>query len=251
MPEVKNQKLSSWDVVYALNMAIACLITYWIMTHTLSRFVDESSDFLGGMWAVVATVFVFRETRLRSLSAGSARLIATCVSFALCLLYLLLFPFTPVGMAALIGLGTLVMALLGRRDDIVTVGITTVVVMVVAAMSPTDAWQQPLLRLADTMVGIAVGVACKWVGSFLFYKYIGEQARSAAAVGTHWFGQPVKQGPVEFLTAEDSAGELHRRLADISRETKQPLENMRYLNVSSFADEDAIMAQTRNDLRCH
>jgi hypothetical protein len=48
--------------------------------------------------------------------------------------------------------------------------------MVVAAMSPADAWQQPLLRLADTMVGIAVGVACKWVGSFLFYKYVGEQS---------------------------------------------------------------------------
>jgi uncharacterized membrane protein YccC len=174
MPKVKSPKLSSWDVAYALNMAIACLITYWIMTHTLSRFV--TSDLLGGMWAVVATVFVFRETRLRSLSAGIARLIATCVSFALCLLYLLLFPFTPVGMAALIGLGTLVMSLLGRRDDIVTVGITTVVVMVVAAMSPVDAWQQPLLRLADTMVGIAVGVACKWVGSFLFSKNTGDQA---------------------------------------------------------------------------
>ena len=175
MPEVKNQKLSSWDVVYALSMATACLITYWIMTHTLSRFVDVPSDFLGGMWAVAATVFVFRETRLRSLSAGIARLIATCVSFALCLLYLLLFPFAPVGMAALIAIGTLVMALLGRRDDIVTVGITTVVVMVVAAMSPVDAWQQPLLRLADTVVGIAVGVACKWIGSFLFYKFFGEQ----------------------------------------------------------------------------
>jgi uncharacterized membrane protein YccC len=179
MPQVRNQKLSSWDVVYALNMGIACLITYWIITHILSRFVDQSSDFLGGMWAVVATVFVFRETRLRSLSAGAARLIATCVSFALCLLYFLLFPFTPVGMAALIALGTLVMALLGRRDDIVTAGITTVVVMVVAAMSPADAWQQPLLRLADTLVGIAVGVACKWVGSFLFCKYIGEQAMDA------------------------------------------------------------------------
>ena len=175
MPEVKNPRLSLWDVVYALNMAIACLITYWIMTHTLSRFVDEPSDFLGGMWAVVATVFVFRESRLRSLSAGIARLIATCVSFALCLLYLSFFLFTPVGMAALIAIGTVAMALLGRRDDIVTAGITTAVVMVVAAMSPADAFQQPLLRLADTLVGIAVGVACKWVGSFLFDKFLGEQ----------------------------------------------------------------------------
>jgi uncharacterized membrane protein YccC len=176
MPQAKNLGLSSWDVVYALNMALACLITYWIMTHILSRFVDESVDFLGGMWAVVATVFVFRETRLRSLSAGIARLIATCVSFALCLLYLLLLPFTPVGMAALIAIGTMVMAWLGRREDIVTVGITTAVVMVVAAMSPSGAWQQPLLRLVDTIVGIAVGVACKWAASFLFSKNIGEQA---------------------------------------------------------------------------
>src|SRR5712675_1482398 len=175
IPEVKNPKLSSWDVVYALNMALACLITYWIMTHILSRFVDKPSDFLGGMWAVVATVFVFRETRLQSLSAGIARLIATCVSFALCLLYLSFFPFTPVGMAALIAIGSVAMALLGRRDDIVTAGITTAVVMVVAAMSPANAFQQPLLRLADTLVGIAVGVACKWVGSFLFDKFLGEQ----------------------------------------------------------------------------
>ena len=176
MPQVENLRLSLWDVVYALNMAIACLITYWIMTHILSRLVDDATELLGGMWAVVATVFVFRETPLRSLSAGFARLIATCVSFALCLLYLLLFPFTPVGMAVLIAIGTMVMALLGRRDDIVTVGITTVVVMVVAAMSPENAWHQPLLRLADTVVGIAIGVACKWAGSLLFHGLVGEKS---------------------------------------------------------------------------
>jgi uncharacterized membrane protein YccC len=105
-----------------------------------------------------------------------ARLIATCVSFALCLPYLWIFPFTPVGMAALLGIGTVVMTLLGRRDDIVTTAITTTVVMVVAAMSPQDAWHQPLLRLVDTVVGIAVGVTCKWIASFLLYRFIGEQA---------------------------------------------------------------------------
>ena len=34
---------------------------------------------------------------------------------------------------------------------------TTTVVMVVAAISPEHAWMQPLLRMADTIVGIAVG----------------------------------------------------------------------------------------------
>jgi uncharacterized membrane protein YccC len=105
----------------------------------------------------------------QQLDAGISRLIATGVSLALCLAYLLVLPFHPAGLAALLGAGTLVMMYLGRRDDIVTTGITTTVVMVVAAMSPQDAWHQPLLRLADTVVGIAIGVACKWIGSFMYF----------------------------------------------------------------------------------
>jgi uncharacterized membrane protein YccC len=166
----KHAKLSPGDIIYALEMAIACAISYWIITYGLAPFVDRASDFLGGMWAAVATVFVFRDTRANSVSAGLARFIATCVSFALCLLYLLLLPFQPVGMAALIGVGTVVMMLLGRREDIVTTGITTAVVMVVAAMSPQDAWQQPLLRLIDTVVGIAVGIGSMRIASLLFVQ---------------------------------------------------------------------------------
>jgi len=78
------------------------------------------------MWAAVSTVFVFRETRADAWSAGVARLIATGVSFALCLPYLWFLPFTIAGMAALVGLGTLAMMVMDRRDDIVTTGITMV-----------------------------------------------------------------------------------------------------------------------------
>ena len=77
-------------------------------------------------------------------------------------------------MAALIGVGTVVMMLLGRREDMVTTGITTAVVMVVAAISPQDAWQQPLLRLVDTVGGIAVGIGCMRIGSCLLVQ---KQAR--------------------------------------------------------------------------
>jgi uncharacterized membrane protein YccC len=172
-----SEKSSAWDFFYALDMALACLISYSIITYVLSPFVDRPDALLGGMWATVATVFVFRETRASSLAAGVSRLIATGVSFALCLAYLLALPFHPAGLAALLGVGTLVMMYLGRRDDIVTTGITTTVVMVVAALSPQNAWQQPLLRLADTVVGIAVGVACKWIGSFLYFRCAGKPPR--------------------------------------------------------------------------
>jgi uncharacterized membrane protein YgaE (UPF0421/DUF939 family) len=158
-------------------MALACLISYTMITYVLSPFVDKPDALLGGMWATVATVFVFRETRASSLAAGISRLIATGVSFALCLAYLLVLPFHPAGLAALLGIGTAIMMYLDRRDDIVTTGITTAVIMVVAAMSPQDAWHQPLLRLVDTVVGIAIGVACKWIGSFLFYRCAGKPAQ--------------------------------------------------------------------------
>jgi uncharacterized membrane protein YgaE (UPF0421/DUF939 family) len=59
------------------------------------------------------------------------------------------------------------MILLDRREDIITTGITTTVVMVVAAMSPKDAWQQPFLRLIDTVVGIGVGIGCIQIASLL------------------------------------------------------------------------------------
>ena len=167
---------SAWDFFYALDMALACLISYSVTTHVLSPFVAEPDALLGGMWATVATVFVFRDTRAGSWAAGVSRLIATVVSFALCLAYLLVLPFHPAGLAVLLGAGTLILMALSRRDDIITTGITTTVVMVVAAMSPQDAWRQPLLRLADTVVGIAVGVACKWVGSFLYFRYVGRPA---------------------------------------------------------------------------
>jgi hypothetical protein len=48
---------------------------------------------------------------------------------------------------------------------------TTAVVMSVAEISPQDAWQQPLLRLIDTMVGVAVGVSCMWAGPFLLSAF--------------------------------------------------------------------------------
>jgi uncharacterized membrane protein len=80
-------------------------------------------------------------------------------------------------MAALLGIGTLGMMLLDRRGDIVTTGITTAVVMVVAGMSPVNPWHQPLLRLIDTAVGIAVGVACKWIASHVFFRITGKPVR--------------------------------------------------------------------------
>jgi uncharacterized membrane protein YccC len=143
------------------------MISYWLITNILANTysVSRDDDLLGGMWAVAATIFVYRYSHAESVHAALSRMAATSVSFALCLVYLLIFPFHIWGMAALIGVGAIVVTTMGRPDDTITTGITIVVVMVVAALSPHAAWRQPILRLFDTAVGVAVGVVAAWVGT--------------------------------------------------------------------------------------
>jgi uncharacterized membrane protein YccC len=146
-------------------LAISCLISYALITRILTRayFVSRDDELLGGMWAVAATIFVYRESYQQSVRAALSRMAATSLSFVLCLIYLLIFPFHSWGMAALIGVGAIVLTLLGRSEDIITTGITTAVVMVVAGISPQYAWKQPILRLVDTVVGVGVGVVAAWI----------------------------------------------------------------------------------------
>ena len=147
-------------ISHGLILAALCVISYWLVTHSLPRVftISRDDDLLGGMWAVAATIFVYRHAYEQTIAAALSRTTATLLSFALCFAYLLLFPFTVWGMAALIGIGAIVMIWIGRRDDVVTTGITTAVVMVVAAISPEHAWKEPILRVADTIIGTVVGV---------------------------------------------------------------------------------------------
>jgi uncharacterized membrane protein YgaE (UPF0421/DUF939 family) len=170
-------KFSAWDVAYAVNLAVACLITYWIMAFALPRSFGWPTTPVGVLWAVISTVFVYKDTRADSLAAGKSRLVATFVSVALCLVYLWLLPATPIGMTALIAIGVLMMIFIGRRDATNLTAITIAVIMIVAASNPQEAQLQPLLRLVDTILGVTVGVACKWLGSFVFYRIAGEEVR--------------------------------------------------------------------------
>ena len=152
-------------ILHSLALAIACLVTYWLTVHGLARIrsVSAADDVLGGVWAVIATVFVYRTGYDGSATAALTRMAATLLSFSLCLIYLLVLPVDPVGLAAMIGVSGLAATLLGRPQDAVTAGITTAIVLGVASLSPHDAWQQPILRLVDTPLGTAVGLGTAWI----------------------------------------------------------------------------------------
>jgi uncharacterized membrane protein YccC len=152
----------------ALLLSAACLVTWWTSSFQFYRFIDAETATLGSMWAVIATIFVLRESHAKSLSAGLVRIVATVSSTIICSIYFLFLPFSPFGLAALIGLGYLVANAVNRPDDAVTSGITITVVMVVAALNPEKAWLEPLLRLGDTLIGSAIAIGAAFLGKLLW-----------------------------------------------------------------------------------
>ena len=68
----ERETSSAWDFFYALDMALACFVSYWFTTHILAPVVVEPDAFLGGMWTTVATVFVFWKPALAAWLRGSA-----------------------------------------------------------------------------------------------------------------------------------------------------------------------------------
>ena len=163
-------------------LAIACLITFMLVTDVLTRVyhLSRADDLIGGLWAVIATVFVFRDTYQHSVGAAVTRIAATGVSLVLCLAYLAFLPFRTWALPVLIRLSVLVVYLIGRPGDATTAAITTAVVLVAAAVSPQHPWQQPILRLADTVIGVAVGVAAAWLG----LRVTGQRAGAEPVTGT-------------------------------------------------------------------
>jgi uncharacterized membrane protein YccC len=161
-PDMAQARLALADSTI---LAIACLVTYLVTTWLLSwvHSVAPTDHLLGGMWAVVATIFVNRSSYSESIAAALSRTTATVISFAYCLLYLAFLPVHTWALPLLIGVSALTATLIGRPGDAITAAITTTVVLVVCAVSPQAAWQQPILRFADTVIGVMVGVAFAWL----------------------------------------------------------------------------------------
>jgi uncharacterized membrane protein YccC len=155
-------------------LALGSVLTYWLVSGPISHIYSESStdDMLGGLWAVLSTIFVLRESYQQSITAAVSRMSATTVSFVLCLIYLIFLPFHVWALGLLIGVSALAVTVIGRPGDAITAAISTAVVMIVAGVSPHQAWHQPILRFADTLVGVVVGIAAAWADLHVVRRWL-------------------------------------------------------------------------------
>jgi len=147
-------------------MGAASLCSYVLVSQVLTHIhlVSAVDTQIGGLWAVISTIFVCRFSSDQSIKAAVTRTSATAVSFVLCFIYLAFLPFHSWALGLMIGASALGVTLIGRPNDTITAAVSSAVVMVSAELTPHDTWVLPILRFADTLVGIAIGVAAAWLG---------------------------------------------------------------------------------------
>jgi uncharacterized membrane protein YccC len=167
---IDEQKVRA-ALFHSVALAGACLATYELTTQVLSRVhsISPSDDLLGGMWAVIATVFVYRTTYQESVTAAWSRSIATLLGFLLCLVYLLVAPFHPWSLAALIGISALILPLMGRPGDVVTAAITITWSWSWQPSAPTTPGNSP--SSAWSAIGVAIGFATAWAAKRVDKRY--------------------------------------------------------------------------------
>ena len=68
------------------------------------------------------------------------------------------------------------------------------------------------------------------------------QLLAATATGLRWLGREVTPGRALYLSAEDEADEVHRRLADIVREHDVTFGDLADLRIAPLAGLDAVLA---------
>lgn len=73
------------------------------------------------------------------------------------------------------------------------------------------------------------------------------QLAVAVASGSAWVGRKVDQGRVVYITAEDDADELHRRLVAVCRSADLRIADLDGLTLRSLAGEDALLANLHHN----
>jgi uncharacterized membrane protein YccC len=177
-------------VVQSVTLALACLASYSLVRYASAHIqsLSHADDLVGGLWAVIATAFVFRTTEGESITAVKTRVAATGLSFGLCFVYLLFLPSHTWGMALMIAVSTLLLISLGQSGDVGVSAITIGAVMVIAVLGPHEPWKQPIIGAAGTAVGIAIGFAASWLANVKLVNGLRREQSVTETRGLHYGG---------------------------------------------------------------
>lgn len=154
----------------ALQYATVSLLAYLIAFYTVGAVPGQGSlNGVGSMWAVISGIIVFQATWATTIGTASLRILGSFIGAVVSATFLSFFPFTAVGMAAMIGLTVLLCIGLGIPDHARLAAITVTVIMVFSTLNPdVPPVINAALRFCEVIIGSVVAVGVFWVWTNLF-----------------------------------------------------------------------------------
>jgi uncharacterized membrane protein YccC len=145
-------------VRFAIQAALVCLLSYLAGLHFTALFHGASAG-IGGLWSAISGMVVLQGTRRDTWSSGALRIVGTAVGSAISAAYLILMPFSAIGMAASIFVTVLVCYGIRIADHARLAAITVGVIMVTASLNPgMNPVENAALRFFESCIGTALAV---------------------------------------------------------------------------------------------
>lgn len=157
-------KLTTGGLRLAIQEGAACLLAY-LAGQYLSLALLGAPSPIGSLWCVISAIVVLQATRQKTVASAWLRVLGTLIGATVSAVYLLFFPFHPVGLAVSIGLTMLLCEIFHLPDHARLASLTVAVIMIVSIIHPQ---MNPLinagLRFVESCIGatLAVLAALAW-----------------------------------------------------------------------------------------
>lgn len=153
-------------ILFALVSAVSFSLAF-----AITGYVPEATDtrMIGALWAMISAIVVMQDTRSATISTAWLRILGSLIGAVFSAFYLLVFPFSIVGMGILIGVVVLVCELLHLPGYLRLAGLTAGIVMVISVVNPDiPPFVNAATRFFEVMIGSSVAVAAAWIWQYVF-----------------------------------------------------------------------------------
>jgi uncharacterized membrane protein YccC len=153
----------------AVQYALVSLLAF-VIAEQITVIMQGTADLapVGALWAMISGIIVMQETRKSTLDSAWLRILGSFAGAVISAAYLVFLPFSPLGMAVLIGITVLICQALGAPGHARLASLTVAVVMVISSVNPEIS---PVLnaatRFVEVIIGSVIAVAIVWVWPYV------------------------------------------------------------------------------------
>lgn len=152
------------EILPAIAKSIAVLLSYWLGSF-LTFHIHEKTAYIGAMLACTSAIVVLQKEDLKgSFRIAWLRVVGTFIGAVMAICYLLLFPFSVVGMVVAVFVLDLICMMLGVPDNGKMAAITLVIILIVSMYSTNlSPILNGTLRFLESAIGTSIGLLMVWL----------------------------------------------------------------------------------------